>query len=156
MTQVHDIYNTINLHSLTYRKLFMQSRLSSLSKQKGMIKDDFNVSWYEVSATNTSLFDRSIVPVCPFNSLQSQMSSIFLNGWDPAGILKNLTPELVRFSQSTTQQVGILSRAVMVARDVTHRVYLTFSFKATFLFNCIIYLIFILVFCRLSVDWRKC
>ncbi len=26
-----------------------------------MIKDDFNVSWYEVSATNTSLFDRSIV-----------------------------------------------------------------------------------------------
>ncbi len=75
-----------------------------------MIKDDFNVSWYEVS-----LFDRSIVPVCPFNSLQSQMSSIFLNGWDPAGILKNLTPELVRFSQSTTQQVGILSRAVMVA-----------------------------------------
>ncbi len=32
------------------------------------------------------------------------------------------------------------------------RVYLTFSFKATFLFNCIIYLIFILVFCRLSVD----
>ncbi len=33
----------------------------------------------------------------------------FLNGWDPAGILKNLTPELVRFSQSTTQQVGILS-----------------------------------------------
>ncbi len=31
------------------------------------------------------------------------------------------------------------------------RVYLTFSFKATFLFNCIIYLIFILVFCRLSV-----
>ncbi len=110
MTQVHDIYKTINLHSLTYRKLFMQSRLSSLSKQKGMIKDDFNVSWYEVSATNTSLFDRSIVPVCPFNSLQSQMSSIFfLNGWDPAGILKNLTPELVRFSQSTTQQVGILS-----------------------------------------------
>ncbi len=104
MTQVHDIYNTINLHSLTYRKLFMQSRLSSLSKQKGMIKDDFNVSWYEVSATNTSLFDRSIVPVCPFNSLQSQMSSIFWNGWDPAGILKNLTPELVRFSQSTTQQ----------------------------------------------------
>ncbi len=80
-----------------------------------MIKDDFNVSWYEVSATNTSLFDRSIVPVCPFNSLQSQMSSIFWNGWDPAGILKNLTPELVRFSQSTTQQVGILSRAVMVA-----------------------------------------
>ncbi len=75
-----------------------------------MIKDD--VSWYEVSATNTSLFDRSIVPVCPFNSLQSQMSSIFLNGWDPTGILKNLTPELVRFSQSTTQQVGILSRAV--------------------------------------------
>ncbi len=47
--------------SLTYRKLLMQSRLSSLSKQKGMIKDDFNVSWYEVSATNTSLFDRSIV-----------------------------------------------------------------------------------------------
>ncbi len=80
-----------------------------------MIKDDFNVSWYEVSVTNTSLFDRSIVPVCPFNSFQSQMSSIFLNGWDPAGILKNLTPELVRFSQSTTQQVGILSRAVMVA-----------------------------------------
>ncbi len=80
-----------------------------------MIKDDFNVSWYEVSATNTSLFDRSIVPVCPFNSLKSQMSSIFWNGWDPAGILKNLTPELVRFSQSTTQQVGILSRAVMVA-----------------------------------------
>ncbi len=77
MTQVHDIYKTINLHSLTYRKLFMQSRLSSLSKQKGMIKDDFNVSWYEVTATNTSLFDRSIVPVCPFNSLQSQMSSIF-------------------------------------------------------------------------------
>ncbi len=77
-----------------------------------MIKDDFNVFWYEVSATNTSLFDRSIVPVCPFNSLQSQMSSIFLNGWDPAGILKNLTPELVRFSQSTTQQVAILSRAV--------------------------------------------
>ncbi len=77
MTQVHDIYNTINLHSLTYRKLFMQSRLSSLSKQKGMIKDDFNVTWYEVSATNTGLFDRSIVPVCPFNSLQSQMSSIF-------------------------------------------------------------------------------
>ncbi len=115
MTQVHDIYNTINLRSLTYRKLFMQSRLSSLSKQKGMIKDDFNVSWYEVSATNTSLFDRSIVPVCPFNSFQSQMSSIFWNGWDPAGILKNLTPELVRFSQSTTQQVGILSRAVMVA-----------------------------------------
>ncbi len=75
MTQVHDIYKTINLNSLTYRKLFMQSRLS---KQKGMIKDDFNVSWYEVSATNTSLFDRSIVPVCPFNSLQSQMSSIFL------------------------------------------------------------------------------
>ncbi len=74
MTQVHDIYNTINLHSLTYRKLFMQSRLSSLSKQKEMIKDDFNVSWYEVSATN----------------------------------LKNLTPELVIFSQSTTQQVGIL------------------------------------------------
>ncbi len=37
------------------------------------------------------------------------MSSIFLNGWDPAGILKNLTPELVWFSQSTTQQVGILS-----------------------------------------------
>ncbi len=33
----------------------------------------------------------------------------FWNGWDPAGILKNLTPELVRFSQSTTQQVGILS-----------------------------------------------
>ncbi len=64
-----------------------------------MIKDDFNVSWYEVSATNTSLFDRSIVPVCPFNSFQS----IFWNGWDPAGILKNLTPELVRFSQSTTQ-----------------------------------------------------
>ncbi len=31
----------------------------------------------------------------------------FLNGWDPAGILKNLTAELVRFSQSTTQQVGI-------------------------------------------------
>ncbi len=63
MTQVHDIYKTINLHSLTYRKLLMQSRLSSLSKQKGMIKDDFNVSWYEVSAnvTNTSLFDRSIV-----------------------------------------------------------------------------------------------
>ncbi len=60
MTQVHDIYNTINLHSLTYRKLFMQSRLSSLSKQKGMIKDDFNVSWYEVSATNTSLFDRNV------------------------------------------------------------------------------------------------
>ncbi len=80
-----------------------------------MIKDDFNVSWYEVSATNTSLFDLSIVPVCPFNSFQSQMSSIFWNGWDPAGILKNLTPELVRFSQSTTQQVGILSRAVMVA-----------------------------------------
>ncbi len=79
-----------------------------------MIKDDFNVSWYEVSATNTSLFDRSIVPVCLFNSLQSQMSSIFLKG-DPAGVLKNLTPELVRFSQSTTQQVGILSRAVMVA-----------------------------------------
>ncbi len=26
-------------------------------------------------------------------------------------------------------------------------VYLTFFFKATFLFNCIIYLIFILVFC---------
>ncbi len=106
MTQVHDINNTINLHSLTYRKLFMQSRLSSLSKQKGMVKDDFNVSWYEVSATNTSLFDRSIVPVCPFNSLQSQMLSIFLNGWDPAEILKNLTPELVRFSQSTTQQVS--------------------------------------------------
>ncbi len=42
-----------------------------------MIKDDFKVSWYEVSATNTSLFDRSIVPVCPFNSFQSQMSSIF-------------------------------------------------------------------------------
>ncbi len=77
MTQVHDIYKIINLHSLTYRKLFMQSRLSSLSKQKGMIKDDFNVTWYEVSATNTSLFDRSIVPVCLFNSLQSQMSSIF-------------------------------------------------------------------------------
>ncbi len=36
------------------------------------------------------------------------------------------------------------------------RVYLTFSFKATFLFNCIIYLIFILVFCRLSVHLRKC
>ncbi len=74
-----------------------------------------------------------------------------------------------------TSKLGILSRAVMVAvttaspavvgchrrwsvatggsaRDVTHRVYLTFSFKATFLFNCIIYLIFILVFCRLSVD----
>ncbi len=31
------------------------------------------------------------------------------------------------------------------------RVYLTFLFKATFLFNCIISLIFILVFCRLSV-----
>ncbi len=30
-------------------------------------------------------------------------------------------------------------------------VYLTFLFKATFLFNCIIYLIFILVFCRLNV-----
>ncbi len=74
-----------------------------------MIKDDFNVTWYEVGATNTSLFDRSIFPVCPFNSFQSQMSSIFLNGWDPAGILKNLTPELVRFSQSTTQQVGIFS-----------------------------------------------
>ncbi len=44
MTQVHDIYKTINLHSLTYRKLFIQSRLSSLSKQKGMIKDDFNVT----------------------------------------------------------------------------------------------------------------
>ncbi len=29
-------------------------------------------------------------------------------------------------------------------------VYLTFLFKATFLFNCI-YLIYILVFCRLSV-----
>ncbi len=28
------------------------------------------------------------------------------------------------------------------------RVYLTFLFKATFLFNCIISLIFILVFCR--------
>ncbi len=26
-----------------------------------MIKDDFNVSWYEVSATNTSLFDRFVV-----------------------------------------------------------------------------------------------
>ncbi len=32
--------------------------------------------------------------------------------------------------------------------------YLTFSFKATFLFNCIIYLIFILVFCRLPVTFR--
>ncbi len=31
------------------------------------------------------------------------------------------------------------------------KVYLTFVFKANFLFNCIIYLIFILVFCRLSV-----
>ncbi len=31
------------------------------------------------------------------------------------------------------------------------RVYLTFLIKATFLFNCIIYSIFILVFCRLSV-----
>ncbi len=117
MTQVHDIYKTINLHSLTYRKLFMQSRLSSLSKQKGMIKDDFNVSWYEVSTTNTSLFDRSIVPVCPFNSLQSQMSSIFWNGWDPAGILKNLTPELVRFSQYTTQQVGNFVEGCNGGRD---------------------------------------
>ncbi len=31
-----------------------------------------------------------------------------------------------------------------------HKVYLTFLFKATFLFNCI-YLIFILEFCRLCV-----
>ncbi len=31
------------------------------------------------------------------------------------------------------------------------RVYLTFLFKATFLLNCIISLIFIFVFCRLSV-----
>lgn len=32
MTQVHDIYKTINLHyRLVYRKLFMRSRLSSLS-----------------------------------------------------------------------------------------------------------------------------
>ncbi len=31
------------------------------------------------------------------------------------------------------------------------RVYLTFLFKATFQFNCIISLIFILVFCRLSI-----
>ncbi len=31
------------------------------------------------------------------------------------------------------------------------RVYLTFSFEATFLFNCIINFIFTLVFCRLSV-----
>ncbi len=30
-------------------------------------------------------------------------------------------------------------------------VHLTFLFKATFLFNCIISLIFIFVFCRLSV-----
>ncbi len=29
--------------------------------------------------------------------------------------------------------------------------YLTFLFKANFLFNCIIYFIFILEFCRLSV-----
>ncbi len=33
----------------------------------------------------------------------------------------------------------------------SREVYLTFLFKATFLFNCIISLIFILVFCRLSV-----
>ncbi len=33
----------------------------------------------------------------------------------------------------------------------SREVYLTFLFKATFPFNCIISLIFILVFCRLSV-----
>ncbi len=37
------------------------------------------------------------------------------------------------------------------SRRRSREVYLTFLYKATFLFNCIISLIFILVFCRLSV-----
>ncbi len=94
------------------------------------------------------------------------MSSIFLNGWDPAGILKNLTPELVRFSQSTTQQVGILSRAVMVAVTtaspaVVHhvtsprRVYLTFSFKATS-YLTVLFIDIILVFAGWVFTEHKC
>ncbi len=82
-----------------------------------MIKDDFNVSWYEVSATTRASLLVVLSQSARLIACSHRCRLFFLNGWDPAGILKNLTPELVRFSQSTTQQVGILSRAVDGGRD---------------------------------------
>ncbi len=87
----------------------MQARLSSLSKQKGMIKDDFklpDMKWaLQTRASLIVAFSQSARLI----ACSHRCRLFFWNGWDPAGILKNLTPELVRFSQSTTQQIGICS-----------------------------------------------